>query len=253
MSIIRTTSNTESVIITLDTKDKTVSASPSTNCNVVLSSPVANVVRIDVRQIEFPYSFYTFNSLTNTFSFYDSVLRIVTIPQGNYTLSTISTELQTLMNAISSGYTVTYSYITSNITIANATSFIVKGTGTANNYLGFANTDTASATSISGVNVANLSGPNYLLLKSNALTASKNYSLIGSNSTSFKNVLYKIQLVNGPGGMNILSDGIFTINYGNTVTISTIDLLVTDSSNNQINLNGLDFSLTLELFIGYKV
>jgi len=68
-------------------------------------------------------SFYNINSSNSTIYFYDTVARVGTLESGFYSATTISAALQTLMNSVSSGYTVSFSTLTGKVTFANAAMF----------------------------------------------------------------------------------------------------------------------------------
>lgn len=104
-----------------------------------------------------------------------STYRTATMPEGFYTSSNIAAAVQTQMNAVSSGYTVTLSTLTNRLTIANASSFTINSTsdGSLPNscapLLGFGTSASSSGTSITAGACINLAFPLSLLVEINQI------------------------------------------------------------------------------------
>ena len=70
-----------------------------------------------------PNSAYNVNSTNNLIYLYQSANFTATITPGYYSSNSFATAIQTALNAVSSGYSVTYSSITGFITITNVAAF----------------------------------------------------------------------------------------------------------------------------------
>jgi hypothetical protein len=108
-----------------------------------------------------PNSAYNITSSNNTFYFTSGgTADTATIAVGYYNSGTLTSALQTAMDAVSSGFTVTYNTIQGTVTIANATAFVLNNSITTNSLapvLGFTATDTSSSTSVTSTGILNLS------------------------------------------------------------------------------------------------
>jgi hypothetical protein len=240
-------SNTERVVLYIDSKHRT--SGTSENFTLQLSTNIAKIQQVEVISAEVPYTFYVINS-TNCAISWSSGATVYTanVPVGNYTITTFLPALQTAMNAVMAGFTVTYSTVTFKITFANATAFSILGTSTISDIIGLSGT-TASAASVTLPRVFNIGGPKYLLIRSTKLTQPK-ITRPFLNSTQ-NNILYKIDINGSPGDI-LVEKNLYTnmLKYGVRQTIRTIDFQLTDDNGNLIDLNGLDWSLTLNLVIG---
>lgn len=116
-----------------------------------------------VKNVSLPNSFYNVNSSNNVVYFYETgASTSATIPVGNYTASSLATQLKTSMDAVSTvTYTITYSNISGKFTfVSSGNSNFEWGSNTANSaryLLGFNEEDTSPTTSQESTNVINLS------------------------------------------------------------------------------------------------
>jgi hypothetical protein len=132
----------------LNSKDRTTNSLSNINFRVDLSRNIINAKRISLISLSLPNRILNINASNNQFDFDDGVARNFTIPNGVYSATELATELQTQMNAVSAGYSVSYSAIRDIFTFSNAGAFTLLFSNTDNPYalLGFPNADTASAT-----------------------------------------------------------------------------------------------------------
>lgn len=106
-----------------------------------------------------PLSFYSINTSNNKFYINDTITNIlVTISEGSYISTNLLTELQTQLNSVSSGFTVSYSNTTKKYTISRTSNFsLLFGTFTAYNkicdVLGFQKIDYSASASYTAYNI----------------------------------------------------------------------------------------------------
>jgi len=138
-----------------------------------LDKNVRDIRQVRIDGVEFPNSYFVFNSNTNQVKFTESGQSeaTATITAGNYTSTSMTSELKSALEAASPGtltYTVSLDSSTLKLTISpSAGTLIINGDdSTAGEFIGFTTTNSTAA-SVTGNQTINLSGPNYLLLHSN--------------------------------------------------------------------------------------
>lgn len=145
-----------------------------------------NVAAIKILQAEIPFVWDVINLVNQTFIYTAAGTPFtITIPTGTYTGATLAAQLQTLISAITAGFTVTYSSTTLRFTFtqsaAIAWSLGFASRNTAYSPLGFLPATTYSATGIGSTivsaNVAQVSGPNYLYVNSRKIGSLINFNL----------------------------------------------------------------------------
>lgn len=193
---------------------------------------------------EIPFTFYATNNTNNQIQFtVGANTYLATISPGNYEITSYVDTVQTQMNALFPGFTVSYARETHKITINNSTNFTILATSSASRQLGVATT-AAQSTTWTSQNAVDISGPKYLLLHSLALT---NQKIIKSYVDSLpSDVVAKISIVGAPG--DILIDNVNqNLLYRTPQLIDKIDIRLTDENGELIDLNGLDFSVSFSL------
>ncbi len=229
----------------------------STNFIYRLNRTVNRIVEIIIDSIEVPYSFYAINSTNNVLTFNNGA-NSITLTPGNYNGSNLCSEIITQMDAEFPGQspTAVYSIITSKITIGKSIAFTIDAfdagdltPSTLAPLLGFT-VDTASATSVTGATVANISGAEYLLVRSTYLTNLLNTKTVYANNT-YQNVLMHLPISEGPGNIIIYRpEWAIKTNYKASIkSTDSIDFQLTDKNGNVIDLNGLSWSIQLFLLI----
>lgn len=188
----------------IDSRDRDYDVFPDSSSFVVeLPETLKNISSAVLVSAELPLSYYVFTaargntSLTVTL---DSTTHTVTIPDGNYTTSSMVTALQTALNdAFSGNFTVTISPTTMKCTISHNGALAVDTTAATKKtewglgyYLGFARGVVTSGTdSVTGTYVATMNPENYLLLdieELNGIGQSAMYAAGGSGRRSFAKV-----------------------------------------------------------------
>lgn len=223
-----------------------------------------NVSSIKLTSFEFPNVFYTFSSSRNNISFQvddGQGYRTVSIPQGNYSSATLlATTIQTIINSTSglnSSYTVAVDPISSKLTIAdtNTRPFNILFPTTINNptgngigyNLGFQNTAYNFASTYTAENFPDVVQDTYIYLSIN------DYNLVEHHEygqTHFE-AIAKITL---PSGKNtIVYDNNFTnssskqYHFYQPTNISRFEIKLIDAYGEVLDLQGSNFSMTLEL------
>lgn len=191
----------------IDSRDRDYDMHPSSSSFYVeLPEQLKNISSAVLLSAEIPLSFYVFSAARGTSSVtvtWNGTTQIVTIPDGNYSLTTMAVALETALNAAfgTSGFDVAFSSSTLKCTItapsgvlAIDTMGVTKKTdwGLAY-YLGFPrNAQTGAAgPSVTGTTVCTMNPENYLLLdieELNGLSQSAMYAAGGLGFRSFAKV-----------------------------------------------------------------
>lgn len=238
----------ERIVLYIDSSQRTTGT--SVDFTLSLASSVAKVLEVEVIGAEIPYTFYGVTATNNRIVWTLSGPHTCTVTPGNYTVSQFVTALQTAMNAVQAGWTITYSAQTYKLTFSHASAFTIdmsnaSGTTTMSRVIGLAATTTL-ATSKVMTNAVNVSGPRYLLIKSRALTRPK-ITRPYLNATQ-DDVLYKVSIQGGPGDI-LVEKNLYTnrLKFGVRQVIKNLDFQLTDELGNLMDLNGHDWSLSVNL------
>lgn len=187
-------------------------------------------------------SFYIVNYTNNQFVLNGTTY---TLTRGNYNVNTFITML---LAAIPVGYTLTYSSITTKLTMGNATSFTINASSkssTVNSIMGLGKTD-LTGTSIIMPNVVNFIPLQRINFRTNYFKFSC-YSTEDGSSDIF------LPLQNNAGQNSI-------INYVNQTqnkfliqdrNVTTFVINVSDDFGNLINFNGVNWYMTIQIDIEY--
>ena len=207
---------------------------------------------ISIENVIIPCSFYPINANNNKFVLTGTTAENVTLTAGVYTNATFITELTTQLNASSLGatFTPTISASTNKLTItASAGDFTITSNATGNSkYLGLAESTSKASTSSVWIsnNVLDLSGTSYIDIITDLPLSSSNTRDNGSgllqriwiNADSFNKIFYSSE----------------SFDYVSLLTsrLNSIHITLLDDHGNILNLNGLDYSLCLEMSIGNR-
>lgn len=234
----------EKLSIYIDSKDRATGTNE--NFEIKLASRVSRVQSIEIVSVEIPFTFYIINATNNNIRFNNGTTTYnAAIPAGNYDAVTFAGTIQTAMNAAMAGFTVTYSVPTYKLTFANATPFQVTLTGTTCAAIIGVTADSTLSTAFTGQSSINLSGPNYVFIRSTKLMRGKtNRSLFAGNPSD---ILYKMVVSTGPG-TTLIDKNLYPNNpvtYGTRQVIDDFDLTLIDPDGNVLDLNGQRWSITL--------
>lgn len=194
---------------------------------------------LSVVDCQIPYSFYTINENNNTFIFNG---QLHTITSANYDIIQLCQEVTDSIPNL----TITYSEYTNKCTMYtdNGTNFTIRNSGSHEpflKFLGFKLDSYENSNEYVSDSVVNVSGPACIYVSSNLGTSNFNSQLQTSS-----NILCKIPI-------NTLSNGIIfyenyfqyrSLIYQNNISEIMITLL--DDFYFPINLNGVDFTITLQ-------
>ena len=214
---------------------------------------------VSVDYITIPKSYYMIVDNYNYFYLYENSIQItITILPGNYTLTEFLIYLSSILTS-SSLNNITYTcsknqtlYDDGKIKITSTNAGITKyfnfiNDNPMNEILGFNKNNSSNFTlSISGDNVINLSRENTIYLISDCVSNNYNDKYIGGNQ--ILDVIYSSD--NTPLFSYIVCqyDIIGNMKTFNKINKQIINFKLTDENNNNINLNGVDFSFTINFF-----
>lgn len=236
----------EQVLLHLDSSQ--LSTGTNEDFTIILNPSIKRVRSVELISAEIPFSFYIITSSNNSLQFNDgSTTYTINVPVGNYDGTTFAATLKTLMNAVSSSFDVVYSLSTYKIQFTrSAGNFqIFYATSTIAMVIGLTANSTVTNNFICQ-KISNLSGPNYLLINSLALTRPK--VTRSYNGTSQSNILYKCPIDVNPGSIIIQKNTKSEIlKFALPQTISDIDLSLKFPDNSIVNLNGQTWSISLLL------
>lgn len=265
----------------LDSLDtfQTPSASSSTRDwpQFLMSKPLTNVAAMKILEAQIPFTWYVFNTSNNQFTLQEDIGAPVTIfvPIGNYSSTSLSAVLSSILTTSSPNgrtYTVTYSgssstqpntgKFTFTSSVAAVFTFTFGGTEGDTDpgiYLGFRGSTPISST-IGGIlvapNVANITGPNYLYLKSNRMGSlfttylPQGADKLGSNISEVAKIPVNVQ----PNGVIYWQDPApeLWFDFENMSNLSDIDFYFTlgnTSAQSPLQFNGASFSLKLGILV----
>ena len=251
----------ETIQIYLNSKNATsYNNNLTSDCN--FSLPLIEVddgyyIHISVKNVSIPYSFYNIDSTNNCLFYQEKVVdgngaqtgtinTTLYIPSGNYNAIQLANYLQTNLPRT----TVSYSTITGKYTFTNTTyNFIIKSQfSTCLELIGCNQTNDIYNTSVlksyTSYIPANLSPRQCICVTSNLTTNNIN-NQVGNN----RSILCSIPINCQPFSLIVYenkADAKFDLYTNN---INYINIRLTDQNNNIINLNGQNFSITLQLDI----
>lgn len=220
------------------------------------------VAGMKVLSAEIPFVFDTVTTRNNTFVFtLNGVPTTITIPQGTYTGTSLATQLQTLIQAVSPGFLVTWSATTLRFTFtfsggAFTWGFIFPvGRLSAYSLMGFLpNTTTTlfNNGSIVSPTVASVTGPYYLYLNSRTLGSLINFNLPDGAAVGSGPELCRIPINTNYGGVILYTDPdpekYFDFFIGNQIT--SFDFYLTagsDQYQKPLDMKGVSWSIKLGL------
>jgi hypothetical protein len=210
-----------------------------------LTIPSQHHIHVSIINAIIPYSFYNVNYLTNTLTYTVDTTATYTInvPEGNYNSFQMATYLKSHMT----NFNVTYDAVTNKYTFTHTASlnFSIDSSSSILKILGFTEGVHISSSYILTSNqVANLQRIQSIHIQSNFLTGN-----INSSDIFRQNTLCTIPVNTAPNS-NIVyyNDNKFTTNLYSNI-LNEIEIKLVDQDNMLLDLNGLDWSLTLQLDI----
>jgi len=212
---------------------------------------------IRIENVKIPVSFYNLNSNYDTFNFTLSTsgAQTITLTHGNYTIDELISELETQMDAILNGFTITYNEITQKVSIQNGTAQNITAiSGNGWRLIGFESTQTiAAAATVVGNNVAYTNTTSCLKLVISNLVSNNVYSNSIDEGT-FKTTNLQNVSVNIPV-KEIRNEFVFVENHmgpmqkmPNISSIKNLNIRLVDVYNNVVDLNGLFLSFDIVVY-----
>lgn len=204
---------------------------------------------VSVQSATIPYSFYNvdyFNDLL-VYNVNGGSDINITIPQGNYNVTTLRTYLTSVMT----GFTITYSSLNNSYTFTHSTyDFSFKKTSTCMEILGFdENEDYSSISkSMTSINSINLFTIRNVYIQSNNLILNNINNSTPNNCT----ILASIPLTTGQfsvvtfSNVNNVRSRIDSIR-----NFTQLNINLTDQDGDILDLNGCHFSITLQIDFEY--
>jgi hypothetical protein len=194
-----------------------------------------------------PNTFYNINSYNNILCYAlvsNNIKQYLTIPVGNYNIKDIVSYLNSYMTNFTVSYNKTYNKLTfQNLSLAN---FIIYPESTLYGVLGFSNGLTYYSNSgiLQSVNAVNVNSIQYINVKLNI-----NTNNITKYNVNDKNIICSIPVnINSYGVINYKNENNFKVNtFRNEIT--ELILQFTDQNGYNINFNGVQWSIVLQLDI----
>jgi hypothetical protein len=243
---------TEKVVLFFDSGHRSTGTIDS--YTITLDNPIDRVTGAEIISAEIPYTFYTVNTSNNTLLLSDGTNNYTyTMPVGNYSVSNFSDTLtsgldtQFAANGIAAGFSATFSQMSYEYTLMHKTQqfqLFYQGSTLAP-VIGLT-ADSVLGTTFTMQEVINLSGPNYLLIWSKTLAKPKRIRPYLNGTQA--NILYKCPVNVNPGDI-IIEKNLYPnmLEYGTPQRLVTIDLSLTDPQGNPVNLNGQQWSCTVNI------
>jgi hypothetical protein len=197
-------------------------------------------LHVNVVHASIPFTFYNINSSNNVLNYsIEGTNYSFIIAQGNYNVVNLKDYLMSNLP----GFIITYSPITNKYTFTqNYYGFTFLNTSTCLNILGFSQqTITSNGTSLTSTQSVNLNPIRCVCICSDL--PSSNISL---NSKNKNNILCSIPITTQPNSIiTYLNHNNFKINtYANV--LSSIRIQLMDQDGNLLNLNGTNWSMTIQ-------
>lgn len=211
----------------------------------VINVPSDSYIHLSVVSCIIPYSFYNINSSNNVLKYNligTEQQFIITVTQGNYNIN----QLVAYLNSnLGNDMQVSYNSITNKVTFSNnVNEFALINTELLKNLGWPEGTSSFYVTNVTSPNVVNLYTITNINLETNLVT----YNITNiSNQRTNSTILANIPVVTNPGGL------IFYENLSQYKTnlyvgeLNTLHIRLLDSRGNLVNLNGCDYTITLQI------
>lgn len=213
------------------------------------SGTIKNATEIKISSFEFPNTSHFFNSNYDNISFKVDTTTI-SINPGNYNTDDLITSINTAFSTNSINIIASINKNTGKITFSLSNSYSFDFSNTTNydslgKYLGFSQNlyTNVDAGEFTAENIPNVVGENYFFLRVN------NYGNVENNGRKY---LSKMIMVAPKYEMNFESRSRYvtkTFKFNEPTDITVLNVSVHDYLNNKVNLNGVNFSFTLEVTV----
>jgi len=237
----------ESIQIFLNSRYATETVGDNTaNCIYylpVIEIPDGHHIYLSLQNANIPYSFYSITGFDNTFVFGLVAGPATTyyVEPGNYTITQLIGVIQAAMGA---SYTITYSSITSKILITHASSNFIIYAASFNHIIGFSKTTntTSAANLLYGRDCVNLNQIRAINVEINFPTYNVNIA-----QPYNQNILAIIPVYVAPFSIITYTN---TNNFRTNLYVNKLDQIqirLLDNENRLIDMNGIQYQMTLQL------
>ena len=213
----------------------------------VINIPKHRKIFCSVQTAMIPYSFYNISSINNTLKYTvnGGGVQTLTITEGNYNVNTLITEITTGIPAL----TITYNSKTNKLTFSHSTyDFTFESNSTCFEVLGFTDDTTYSSTSQVLTSTISIN----LFTIRNVYVTSDNFQInnINNSTPNKSNILCSIPVDSSHHSM-ISYSNIYNVRnmIYNVHNLTNLHVKLTDQDDDVLDLNGVHWSLTLELDI----
>ena len=237
-------------------------------CRIPTLGDTGNNITIQLLTATIPFSFYNINNLFRFLSLRESetadptdfVNIDISVPEGNYSITQLQSELQSQLNANTVkgvNYILSYNRINNKLTFSTdtvgKTITLLFDTGNVSavdlqNVLGFNREDysfsiSSSLTSVKPCNVSPYS--NIYIVAPNLSITSQINSKFGNYST----ILNKVPINNVPNSFIYYENDLFVKYRSGLTSISTIELKLTDEDGDLIDINGVNWFCSIKIIL----
>lgn len=209
----------------------------------VIEIPDGHHIYLSLQNATIPYSFYSISSSDNTFSWGldGSGVSTYTIPEGNYNVTQIIDVMRTIMG---SAYTISFSSITSKITITHSTNNFIIYAGTFNHIIGFSKTTntTSVGLTLTSRDCVNLNQIRALNIEVNFPTYNVNVAQPNNG-----NIMATIPVFVAPFSIITYQN---PNNFRTNLYVNKLDQIqikIFDNESRLVNMNGINYQMTLQL------
>jgi hypothetical protein len=209
----------------------------------IIEVPSQYHIYVSIEHAQIPYTFYNINSNNNILVYVvNSIIYTLNITKGNYTVITLKNYLIANM----SGFTITYDSIVNAFTFTHSTyDFTILSDSTCLSLIGFFKTNTTSFSKVlTSTRAVNLCSIRCICVHTNLQTSN-----ISKNNTNNLKILCSIPIDVSP--LSVISYknyNNFKVNtYSNNISMLSVKLC--DQAGNLIDLNGANWSMTIQFHI----
>jgi len=224
---------------------RTTASAGSTDYSVILPYSITNFSSISLKEVLIPQTTYNIiDGVNNNLSFNDGTDESISVPSGNYSIYTLCSEIQSLMNSTSSGYTVSFDPTTFKVTISNSATFSLSFTTSKSIWkpLGFTKSDLTGHMSYTGPNAVQLNQSMSLFIQISELG-------IENQNTTGLQYTFKIPVTSTSGEINEINETnsyLQCIKYPSERSINQLTVRLVYEDGNVVSLNGVDWEMLLE-------
>jgi hypothetical protein len=226
------------------------------NCNVEFYLPVIEIpsnyhIYASVQHAVIPFTFYNVNSTNNILqinTFNDSIPlgvdRTFTIPIGNYNVNNLMAVLSNQLSFLS--FAITYNSVNNTYTFSNSLyNFKFYSSSTCLSLLGFLNQENVSSNfTMTSNRAVNLAPIRCICISSNLKTNNINKTSVNNSS-----ILCSIPINTQPYSIiTYMNQNNFKVNTFTNV-ISTLSIKLADQTGHLLDLNGANWTITLQFEI----